>query len=142
MSFTFSSFTFTDEELVEIFEGLLMRAVIEDELRHEEGLEPVENRPLLAKIEAVAKMQGVKTESIGMKVEDEIWRQAWYAITDEFAWRRAREETMAELGDRAQGMQEDRIEHLAHQRYDRRFNDYVAELERIYGIHGTPKKRT
>ncbi len=142
MAFSFSSFTFTDDELVEILEGLLMRAVVEDELREEEGLEAVSRHPLIEKIGMIAKMKGIAVEGVEMKVEDEIWRQAWYAITDEFAWRRAREETIAELGDRAQGMQEERIEHLAHQRYDRRFNEYVAEIERLYGIRGTPKKRT
>jgi hypothetical protein len=141
MSFSFSSFTFTDEELAEIYEALLIRAEVEDELRVEEGLEPVHKRPLLEKIEQTAILKGMKPEQIEAKIEDELWRQAWYAVTDEFAWRRAREETMEELGERAKGMREDRIEHLSRLRYDRRFNDYVAEIERLYGINAKPKKR-
>jgi hypothetical protein len=142
MSFSFSSFTFSDEELAEIYEALLIRAMVEDELRGEEELEPVHKRPLIEKIERTAVAKGMKPETVEAKVEDELWRQAWYAVTDEFAWRRAREETIAELGDRAEGMREDRIEHLARLRYDRRFNDYVAEIERLYGVNAKPKKRT
>jgi hypothetical protein len=140
MAFSFSSFTFTDEELAELYEGLLFRAMVEDELRGEEGLEPVAKRPLLERIEQAVAAKGMKPDSVESKVEDELWRQAWYAVTDEFAWRRAREETVSELGERAKGMREDRIEHLARQRYDRRFNDYVAEIERLYGINTKSKK--
>jgi hypothetical protein len=141
MSFSFSSFTFSDDELLEIYEALLIRATVEDELRIEEGLEPVHKRPLLEKIEEIAVAKGMKPDQTEAKVEDELWRQAWYAVTDEFAWRRAREETIAELGERAQGMREDRIEHLSRLRYDRRFNDYVAEIERLYGINAKTKKK-
>ncbi len=142
MPFSFSSFTFSDEELAEIYEALLVRAEVEDELRVEEGLEPVQLRPLLEKIEEIVVAKGMRPDQIEAKIEDELWRQAWYAVTDEFAWRRAREETIAELGERAEGMREDRIEHLSRLRYDRRFNDYVAEIERLYGINAKPKKRT
>jgi hypothetical protein len=140
MAFSFSSFTFTDEELAEFYEGLLFRALVEDELRGEEGLEPVAKRPLLERIEQAVIAKGMKPDKIEARVEDELWRQAWYAVTDEFAWRRAREETVTELGERAKGMREDRIEHLARQRYDRRFNDYVAEIERLYGINAKSKR--
>jgi len=140
MGFSFSSFTFSEEELAELYEGLLTRAAVEDELRAEEGLEPVQHRPLLERVECAIAAKGLKPERVEARVEDDLWRQAWYAVTDEFAWRRAREETVAELGEKARGMRDDRIEHLARQRYDRRFNEYVAEIERLYGMSVPPKK--
>lgn len=50
----FVSLLLTREELLEIREALLMRAMVEDDLRRMDGLEDVGKRLLLDKIEQLA----------------------------------------------------------------------------------------
>ncbi|GMU25689.1 hypothetical protein KJZ71_04875 [Patescibacteria group bacterium] len=125
----FVSLLLTREELLEIREALLMRAMVEDDLRRMDGLEDVGKRLLLDKIEQLALADTRSSIQTQRRLDDELWQHAWLSYTDEWAWFRAKQDVMKELGDMALQTPEAQIEDLTHRRYHKSFNAYVAELD-------------
>ncbi|MEN9558119.1 MAG: hypothetical protein RL141_488 [Candidatus Parcubacteria bacterium] len=116
-----------------------MRAMVEDEVRQEEGLEPVDRDPLLTKLEQFLPLSESQAEKRDDRVEEELWRHAWYSYTDEWAWYRARMDVLGELGSAA-GLNELEIEERTHQRYHEKFEEYIREIDMIHGGNDGKKR--
>jgi len=136
----FVSLTLSRQELLELQEALTMRAMVEDALRHEEGLEPVGRRALLSKVDQLLHSTESQLAVLDARLEEELWQQAWYGFTDEWAWYRARRDVLRELGPLAGRTAEITIEELAHQRYHAKFDDYVQEIDMSGGSPGERPK--
>lgn len=120
----FASVQFSREELKEIHEALLLRAMVQDELRRERGLEKVEPPALLERFEALLGENEERLHVLDHATEDGLWEYAWYVYTDEWAWYRAAQEVAAEAGA-ADPDARKRIE-LA---YQKNFDRYVSEID-------------
>jgi hypothetical protein len=125
----FVALTLSRQELLELQEALAMRALVEDDLRREDGLEPMDRRPLLQKVDQLANATPRQIKALDDRLEEELWHNAWYAYTDEWAWFRARRDVLCELGALAQSTTEDTIEDLTHRRYHDKFETYVEEID-------------
>lgn len=136
----FVSLTLTRQELLELQEALTMRAMVEDVLRHEEGLEPVDRRLLLSKIDQLLHAPESQLATLDARLEEELWQHAWYGFTDEWAWYRARRDVLRELGPLAGRTADATIEELAHQRYHAKFDEYVQEIDMSGGAPGERSK--
>jgi hypothetical protein len=125
----FASLLFSRQELKEVYESLVMRALVEDDLRQEEGLEAVDRRPLIDKIGQLLAMSGERLEILEDRLDQELWHHDWYAYTDEWAWYRARKEVLSELGPSVLGLKSQAIDDLVHRRYHEKFEEYVREID-------------
>ena len=105
-----------------------MRAMVEDDLREEDGLEPVARRPLLERIDALLRSNEQQVEVMEQSLDQELWQHAWYAFTEEWAWFRAYRDIMSELGEKVIATPVPVVDELIHQRYHEKFNDYVEEV--------------
>ncbi len=125
----FATIQFSREELKELQQALLQRAMLEDELRREHGLEKADKHPLLEKIEALLGESQEKMQVADQASEDEMWEFAWYAFTDEWAWFRAGQETEASKPNAGLSASERKtaVEKLYHDDFDR----YVAEIDML-----------
>jgi hypothetical protein len=135
----FASLLFSRQELKEVYESLVMRALVEDDLRQEEGLEAVDRRPLIDKIGQLLAMSGERLEVLEDRLDQELWHHDWYAYTDEWAWYRARKEVLGELSSYVTGMKSQAIDDLVHRRYHEKFEEYVREVDMDPG-GGTERK--
>ncbi|MBI5654597.1 hypothetical protein HZC53_03030 [Candidatus Uhrbacteria bacterium] len=125
----FATIQFNREELLELHRSLLLAAMVEDELRHERGLEKVGQHPLLDKIEALLGIKEDKLHALDHQVEDEMWEFAWYAFTDEWAWTRAAQDVEKELSESSTKPSDADRKTLVETRYRERFDAYVAEVD-------------
>lgn len=125
----FVSLMLTRQELLEIQEALAMRAMVEDDLRQEEGLEPVDRRLLLERIDQLLNANEEQIKRLEDRLDQDLWHHAWYSYTDEWAWYRARQDVLRELGEVAARTQEVTIDERAHRRYHEKFEDYVKEID-------------
>ena len=132
----FVSVTLTRQELLEIQEALTMRAIVEDDLRREEGLEPVDRRLLLLKVDQLLHATETQTNALDQRAEEELWQHAWYSFTEEWAWYRARRDVLRELGSLAAQTRDEMVDELAHQRYHKKFDDYIQEIDMTGGAPG------
>jgi hypothetical protein len=125
----FVSLMLSRQELLELQEALTMRALVEDELRREEGLESVDRRSLLVKIDQLVAATEGQVKQLEERMDDELWHHAWYSYTDEWAWYRARKDVLRELGALAASTTTATIDDLVHRRYHDKFEDYVQEID-------------
>jgi hypothetical protein len=125
----FASLTLSRQELLEVQEALALRAMVEDDLRREDGLEPMDRRMLLAKIDQLVNASPEQLDRLETRLDEEMWHHAWYAYTDEWAWYRARKDVLRELGPLAAGTTEATVEDLTHRRYHEKFEEYVKEID-------------
>ena len=129
----FASLQMSREELQEIYAALVQRAMLEDDLREERGLEPIERRPLLERFEM---MLGESEETLHMMdhmLDDEMWEYAWYAFTDEWAYYRAKRDVEADMGAGTKNMDQASFDKLIQLRYQKNFETYVTELAMTEG---------
>lgn len=125
----FASLMLTRQELMEIQEALAMRSLVEDDLRREEGLEPVDRRLLLERIDQLVHATESQLASLEDRMDQELWHHAWYAYTDEWAWYRARQDVLKTLGELAGRTVATVMDDLVHRRYHEKFEDYVCEID-------------
>jgi hypothetical protein len=125
----FVSLTLSRQELLELQEALAMRAMVEDDLRREEGLEPVDRRPFLQKVDQLLNATPEQITRLDARLDEELWHSAWYTYTDEWAWYRARQDVLRELGPLAASTTEETVEDLTHRRYHDKFEEYVGEID-------------
>jgi len=125
----FATIQFTREELKELQQALLQRAMVEDELRRERGQEKADRHALLEKIEALLGESQEKLRIFDQAAEDELWEFAWYAFTDEWAWYRAAQEVDGE--ERTAALDEAVRKSKVEQRYREKFDKYVAEVDML-----------
>lgn len=119
----------TKEECAELYRGCLARAMVEDELRREKGLEPVSERPVLGRIERLLRTNSTEMQRITEETDDELWEYAWYAVTDEWAWFRALQEEREALGKDFETMSGQNLRERVERRYQRDFERYIREIE-------------
>lgn len=124
----FASLMLSRQELLEIQEALTLRGIVEDDLRQEEGLEPVERRALLQRVDQLLGVKEEHAARLEHRLDQELWQHAWYAFTEEWAWFRAYRDIVNELGVTAASVPESVMEEMVHRRYHEKFNDYVEEV--------------
>ncbi len=124
----FAAFQFTREELDELHQALLQRALLEDELRRERGQEPVARRPLLEKFEILLNHTEDSLQKLHQEFEEDLWEYAWYAFTEEWAHFRAHQDAEREAKRARRLMAQNEVNTRAHQLYQKRFDEYVAEI--------------
>lgn len=129
MNHEFAFLQLTREELVEMHRALLERTVIEQTMRREQGLEPVEDSKLLERVERTLGLTEDETHAAYHHAEDEIWEYVWFTYTDEWAWFRAKREIEKELGVRAKRLGQEQLDALIEERYQQKFNRYVTEVD-------------
>jgi hypothetical protein len=121
----FVSLQLSREELVELHEALIQRAMVEDELRRERGQESADQFPLLERIEMLLGDKETALIARDARLEDELWEYAWYAFTDEWACFRADQDTLKQVG--ADASEQDKKK-CSERLYRQKFNSYVEEV--------------
>ncbi|MEO5927284.1 MAG: hypothetical protein ABIO72_01145 [Patescibacteria group bacterium] len=135
MNTEFFSLSFSRPQLREIYEALLLRTSLEDELRREKGLEAVAPNPLLARLEGLLVVPEAQIERFGEAVEESLWEHAWYTFTDEWAWFRAHQDVEKELDGKETS--EEIFHQRVEQKYTADFERYVEEID----MKDTPSKK-
>lgn len=115
-------------DLIDLYRALMMRHVVENTTRHEQGLEEVES-PSLERMEAILGLEDGEAHRLFHEMEDALWQYAWYAYTDEWAWYRAQQEVRKQLGSKATHTKRDAFDHLVEACYDERFDEFSAEID-------------
>lgn len=129
MSSLFAFLSATREELIELHRALLRQYVLENSLRKEQGLETVERTMILEKLETLLQITEEEAHGLLHHTEDELWEYCWYTYTDEWAWYRAKKDVIKELRESAQTKSDEELEILIEQRYEKKFEKYVGEVD-------------
>lgn len=129
MMIEFAGLQLSREELKEIHQALLQRAMVESERRRERGLEKAESFPLLERIETLLGEKAPEIDKAETGLENELWEFAWYAFTDEWAWYRAAQEVEEELKNKRQELPDAEAKKMIESRYKKNFKKYVAEVD-------------
>ncbi len=129
MFIEFATIQLTREELKEIHAALVQRAILDDEVRCERGLERIDRRPLLEQFEMLLGEREEKLHALDHALEDELWEYAWYAFTDEWAHARAAQDVRRESGDESVPEDAAEFEKRVELNYQKKFEEYVSELE-------------
>ena len=127
MNMEFFSLTYSRQELREIYEALLLRTALEDELRRAKGLEAVQPHPLLSRLEGLLSVNEAAIERFSEAVDDNLWEHAWYTFTDEWAWFRARQDVEKDLAGKATS--DEQLNQLVEEQYTKEFERYVGEVD-------------
>lgn len=118
------------EEARELYRALVTRYFVEDTLRREQGLESI-SLPLLAeRLEKTLNFSNERAASELKQVEDELWQHAWLSFTDEWAWHRAKQDILKELGTKqAKRFNADELDALTEKRYEAHLDRYMKEVQ-------------
>ena len=117
-------------EARELYRAMITRYLMEDTLRREQGLEPVEISGFIKRLEQVLGVQPEHAVFALNQVEDELWQHAWLSFTDEWAWHRARQDIKKELSaEERTKLTAEELETAAEKRYEERFDAYLAEVQ-------------
>lgn len=117
------------QQILEIHRALLQRFVVEETLRREQGLEAVEYPRILEHLEQVLSLDGEKAHQLFHQEEESLWEYSWYTFTDEWAWFRARQDVMKQLGTKAKHTSRKALEELIEKAYDEKFEAYQKEVD-------------
>ena len=130
MNAEFYSLALSREELMELHRAALLRYLVEEGMRKEQGLEPVDPPAILNKLETVLNIHPTLAHEVYHQVDEELWQHSWYAFTDEWAWFRARQDVMKKLSTETKNaIASEELETLVGRRYEDAFNRYVAEVD-------------
>ena len=135
----FVSLQFSREELIELHEALIQRAMVEDEVRRERGQEPMDQFPLLERIEMLLGDKEAALIARDARLEEELWEYAWYAFTDEWACFRADQDALKQIGADAPEQEKKRC---SDRLYRQKFNSYVAEVDMREGKKKNTARKT
>ena len=141
MNVDYASITLPKKELAELHRGLLMRHLVENEIRREEGLEEIEYPKVLEAIENALGLTEERAHQLEHQVDDELWNFAWYAFTDEWAWFRARADILRELGRKRSSVAPEALERKIEDRYRKDFERYVGEVDMKSSAPSTATKK-
>lgn len=125
---SFAFLSVTQDELRDLHRLLVMRYVMENNLRTEQGLEALDPPRIL---ETCAQLLGISPEEshrLLHATEDTLWEYSWYTFTNEWAWHRAKQDTLKTIGLR-HGLDEEALDAKIEEQYDRAFDRYVAEVD-------------
>jgi hypothetical protein len=123
------SLTLPKRELEEFHRGLLQRFVAESLVRREQGLEESEYPESLSKLEEILGLSEERAHAMLHEAEDELWNYAWYVYTDEWAWHRAKADTVKELGKKSGALKREALDRLVEERYEKYFERYIREID-------------
>lgn len=129
MQSEFAFFQCTREELVELHRSLLNRFLMDNVLRREQGLEPVDESLMLRRLEDLLRISPDEAHTLLHQTEDELWAYSWYSYTEEWAWFRAKQDVLKELGANAKRTKREALARLIEEKYQRFFKTYVAEVD-------------
>lgn len=128
MDSVFYTLQLTQSELQEVQASLLQQALLEDQVRQQKGLEPVDHRMLLEKVDALLGLSNSQIDQLAHTLDDELWEHAWYVFTDEWAWFRAKQEVLREMPKR-ETRDTENVQALIEQRYTSDFEVFVQEID-------------
>ena len=128
-------------DLVELYRALLAQFISEDTLRREQGLEPVDVPIALEKIEQLLNLSQEKAHALFHEEEAALWEYSWYTFTDEWAWFRARQDALKELGAAAVRTPSKTMEDLIEKKYEEKFDVYTAELDMLEQEQKNPSRK-
>ncbi len=129
MTPAFVSFSLPRQELPDLYRSLFTSFMIEQILRNEQGLEPIDPPLFLQNVERLLRVAGESPSALMEQAEQELWAHAWYIYTDEWAWFRAKQDVTNELGVRLSQTKHDVFDRLVEKMYRKRFDLYVAEID-------------
>ncbi len=141
MNVDYASITLPKTDLAELYRGLVLRHLVENEIRREEGLEEAGEPKVLIALESALNLTDTEADALYHRAEDELWDYAWYAYTDEWAWFRARQEVLEELGTKRTGLTQEALDRKTEDRYREKFDAYVAEIDMREPAASTKKKK-
>ncbi|MBP7005894.1 hypothetical protein KBB27_02105 [Patescibacteria group bacterium] len=122
--------TLSLDDARELYKTLMARAIVEETLRREQGLESVDPPALMGRLEQVLQIQPEQVARLGEHIEDELWQHAWLTFTDEWAWHRAKQDVQKELGKKnAERLTPPELERAVEARYNKTFEKYLLEVE-------------
>jgi hypothetical protein len=116
-------------ELPELYRALLARFLVEDTVRRERGLEPIDPPPALERIERLLGLSEEAIHKLFHEEEASLWEYAWDTFTDEWAYMRAKIEVQKELGSKSRHTSSKIMEDLIEKRYVEHFDQYIRELD-------------
>ncbi len=130
-SHEFAFLSFEKHDLLELHRALLGRFLMQNRLRHEQGLEEIDYPILLGRLEELLGYTDEESHRLFHRVEAELWEYSWYTYTEEWAWFRARQDVLQSLLDKGieEKPEEFLIENLTESFYDDRFAGYAAEID-------------
>lgn len=129
MTTEFLSLGLSRHEWQEIHRSLLTRFLMETSLRQEQGLEEIPYPVLVEKIEKLLGMSPEFAHQIFHRMETELWELSWYTYTDEWAWFRAKQDVLKELGPLIEKTNQSTLEKLIERRYEEYFEKYIGEID-------------
>jgi hypothetical protein len=119
----------SQSELLQTYRALMSRYFIEDALRQENGLESIPVPPFIERLEELLGTNAANAMRHVEQTEEELWQYAWLTFSDEWAWHRAKQDVLTELGPKAsQLLSEEDMTALVERRYEERLDRYVEEI--------------
>ena len=129
MNIEYASITLPKKDLAELHRGLLLRHIVENGIRREEGLEEADEPKVLAAVESALGLNPDEAHALFHRAEDELWDYVWYSFTDEGAGFRARQEVLKDLGSKRTGMNQEALDRKTEEKYRDNFERYVGEID-------------
>ncbi len=139
---SFYSLGLTREQLAELHRSVLSTYIIDETFRRERGEESQDPPALLDHLEGLLEMTEQDAHRAFHDEEDRLWEYSWYAYTDEWAWHRARQETVRELGDELVLLNEEALEQRIEKTYNDHFERYTKEIDMTSSLASSPTKNT
>ena len=129
MQHAFYNLHLNHQQLLEIHRALLQRFLVEETMRREQGLEATEYPHLLEHLEQVLSIDTETAHQLFHREEESLWEYSWYAFTDEWAWFRARQDVLRDLGIHAQQTPRKSLEERIKKQYEEKFETYLKEVD-------------
>lgn len=127
MQTEFINLALSKSQAIDLLGALMMKSVLEDELRSERGQEPAEVSPLIIRLASLLNIKEKTLDSQMDLAEDALWEYSWFVFTNEWAWFRAQQEAAKSVGQLPANEAE--LEKRAERIYKRKFKDFVKELD-------------
>lgn len=117
-------------EAQEFYRAMIARFLMEEALRREQGLEPIQISPFVRRLEQVLGIQTDQALAHLDQVEDELWQHTWLSFTDEWAWHRAQQEVKKGVSaEELALLSSDEIERATEKCYEEKFDQYTKEIQ-------------
>ena len=129
MQTDFLGLSLSRQEALECLRACMAQALVEDETRVQQGLEPLDDPPLVRRFLQLLRISDQEADEIANRVSDDLWAYSWYVYTNEWAWFRAKQEAQRQM--RGQNVNEENAEfrRLAERLYKKNFETYAKEID-------------
>ena len=132
MQTEFISLMFSKRDGLECLKACMAYALMENELRVQQGFEPLDQTPLVMNLVTALGLKDQELEKIERACTDDMWSYSWHVFTNEWAWFRAKQEALSVVKHR----QPD-YNRQAEKFYKKNFEKYVKEID----MHSERNKR-